>query len=186
MSKRITQAEFARICGVNRSTVSKWVKAGRIHLGSDKRLDKDAALQMREITESHAPHHQARKAQIEADKKEPLHEPSADQNEAKRIAIKLKIATMREREAKAAMAEMDRQKQAGQLIDREDVDYVLKDLGHTLRALMESLPDRLSSELAGYRGDVNAIHSALDNAGRELLEEISTHMARKKEGVLHG
>ena len=183
MSERIRQAEFARRCNVARSTVWKWIKAGRLTLGDDGLLDADEAMLMREVTESPAPHHQARKAQIDEQKAEqarssPL---TDDMPAAEQIGLKLKFATMKEREAKADVAAMERDKMAGNLVERKDVDFLLNDFGYTLRGLMESLPDRLAHDLAGYRGDVNGIHAALEGAARELMEEVSDHMRRKSK-----
>ncbi len=183
MGRRVTQAEFARICGVNRSTVHKWVKAGRISLEADGKLDLAKALKAREASESPEPHHQARKLQIEAEKaaRRPAEEGEADDLSAADINRKLKYAAMKEREAKAAIAQMERDIKAGQLVRREDVERVLRDIGATLRGLMERLPDQLAAELAGYRGDANKIHAALADVARELLAELSDHMSRKKE-----
>ena len=64
MSKLVTQAEFARMCGVNRSTVHKWIGAGRIQTEPSGLIDPEAAARMRDATESPMPHHQARKAQF--------------------------------------------------------------------------------------------------------------------------
>ena len=61
--KRVTQAEFARLAGVNRSTVTRWLQNGRIQADPSRLIDPDAALKMRAATESPLPHHQARKEQ---------------------------------------------------------------------------------------------------------------------------
>ena len=160
MGERITQAEFARRCDVGRSAVNKWVQKGRVPIGEDGLLDADEAESMRKITESPAPHHQARKAQIEQEKAESaaLAEPEniGLLPAAEKISLKLKFATMKEREAKADIAAMERDKLAGSLVARENVDFVLKDFGSTLRGLLESMPDRLAHEIAAHRGDVNA------------------------------
>lgn len=66
MPERVTQAEFARRLGVERSTVHRWVKSGRIALGADGLLDYDQALRERDASESPLPKHQARKAQFDA------------------------------------------------------------------------------------------------------------------------
>ena len=188
MTRRVTQAEFARIMGVNRSTVRRWVLNGRITLGADKRLDPEAAKKQLELTESAAPHHQARKAQIEAEKKAKRRQQSKQPKAAEEkppadaadVALRLKLAMTREREAKAAMAEMEQARKAGELVRREDVDFVLSDFGATLRQLLEGMADRLAAELAGHGGDTAAIHTSLEQTARDMLEEMSAHMARKK------
>ncbi|MFE8034374.1 helix-turn-helix domain-containing protein [Thiohalocapsa marina] len=68
MSERITRAEFARRAGVNKSTVTRWIENGRITIGADGLLDEAEAHSQRAASESPAPHHQARKAQLELEK----------------------------------------------------------------------------------------------------------------------
>ena len=63
---RVTQAEFARICGVNRSTVHRWIENGRIETDAQGLIDPEAATRMKEATSSPLPHHEARKAQFDA------------------------------------------------------------------------------------------------------------------------
>jgi hypothetical protein len=65
MSERITRAEFARRAGVNKSTITRWIGSGRITLGPDGMLDEAEAHRQRAASESPAPHHQARKAQLD-------------------------------------------------------------------------------------------------------------------------
>lgn len=66
--KIATQAEFARICNVNRSTVTRWLQSGRIQASPQGLIDIESAKRMLDATESPAPHHQARKAQIDEQK----------------------------------------------------------------------------------------------------------------------
>jgi len=190
VSRRVTRAELARHLKVNRATVTKWVKAGRLKLGADGRVDLEDALRQLETSESPMPHHQARKAAWEAEKGS--HGGKASQNPPQGageavsvpnlsdVSLRLKIAAAREREAKAERAIMEAEQMAGNLVKREDVEYVLRDFGTTLRGLVEQLPDRLSAELAGHGGDVHAIHVSLEEAARDLLDEIAQAMQRKR------
>ncbi len=190
MSKRLTQAEFARLCRVNRSTVNRWLKNGRIEADAHGLIDPDAAARLRDLTESPLPHHQARKAQFdearegvsqggaagEADEPDHTDDPA-------NVTHRLKLATAREREARAAIAAMERDKMAGALVERAEVDFVLADFGNTLRGLVEGLPDRLAPTLAAHRGEVGGIHKDLEDAAHDLLTEISDHMKRKIEAM---
>lgn len=200
--KRLTQAEFARLCRVNRSTVNRWLKNGRIEADAQGLIDPDAAHKMRDLTESPLPHHQARKAQFDearegvgqggAEKIAPAAAQDDESGEADdpdhadapaNVSHRLKLATAREREARAAIAAMERDKMAGSLVERAEVDFVLADFGSTLRGLVEGLPDRMSPTLAAHRGDVGGIHKDLEDAAHDLLTEISDHMKRKMEAV---
>lgn len=61
----VTQSEFARIQGVNKSTVMRWLRSGRMEATPQGLIDVQAAQRMLEATGSPAPHHQARKAQFD-------------------------------------------------------------------------------------------------------------------------
>lgn len=186
MPELLTQTEYATHAGVNKSTVHRWIKNGRIATEPSGKIDSHKADRLRQATESPLPHHQARKAQIDAEKatqsqtEQPGHTikslPAAEQ-----IGLKLKFATMKEREAKAEIAGIELDKLAGLLIERVEVEQLLADFGATLRNLLEGLADRLTPTLSAHRGDTNKIHAEIDAAGRDLLEEISAHMQRKQE-----
>ncbi|MCU0810133.1 MAG: hypothetical protein MUE59_03705 [Thiobacillaceae bacterium] len=209
MSKLVTQAEFARICGVNRSTVHKWIGAGRIQTEPSGLIDPEAAMRMRDATESPMPHHQARKAQFsearmgegidQAEKNAPRadfggqataatgYRNSQQQIDAmpaaEKLGTALKLETYKLQKAKAERENMELDKLAGSLVERAEVDYVLADFGLSLRGLLEGLPDRLAGALAAHRGDVNAIHKALDDTAHDLLTEMSELMKRKMEAL---
>jgi len=61
----VTQAEFARLEQVNRSSVNRWLAAGRIQADENGMIDSDTAHAARLATESPLPHHQARKSQFD-------------------------------------------------------------------------------------------------------------------------
>ena len=66
---------------------------------------------------------------------------------------------------------------------RSDIDFVLGDLGATLRSLAEGIPDRLAGEIAAHQGNVGAIHKALEDAMRELLLAVSAQMQQRMEAL---
>lgn len=185
---RVTQAEFARLAGVNRSTVTRWLKAGRIQAAADGRIDPEAAARMRAATESPLPHHQARKVQFDEARtgagqgQEPFAPPAASAAPAgeteslEGLGHQLKRATVDLQRHKAELAAMEVDKLAGTLVELAEVQYVLGDLGATLRGLLEGLPDRLAGEIAAHQGNVNAIHKSLEDAAREVLVAVSEQM----------
>ena len=201
----VTRAEFARICGVNRSTVTRWIENGRIQATESGLIDPAAASRMREATESLVPMHQARKAGFELAKQAPgaaqspsgahhippmpENEPGADDETeayglpASDVNGRYKLAMAIEREAKAELAAMEVDKQAGLLVERAEVDYVLADLANTLRGTFESLPDRLAGQLAALRGDTNAMHKALEETLRDVLASLAEQMKRRMSEV---
>jgi phage terminase Nu1 subunit (DNA packaging protein) len=205
---RVTQAEFARICGINRSTVHRWIENGRIEADAQGLIDPEAAARMKESTSSPLPHHEARKAQFDAQRAAGMDNPSQmqqnpaneaalpaetasatqsnirnDMPAAEKIGTALKLETYKLQKAKAELANLELDKAAGALVERAEVDYVLADFGNTLRGLLEGMPDRLAPAIAAHRGDVNAIHAELEGITGDLLAQIADHMKRKMEGI---
>lgn len=213
---RVTQAEFARMAGVNRSTVTRWLQNHRITTDAQGLIDPVEAQRMREATASPLPHHEARRAQFEAlHAADPAHglnpnTPDVDatppatgatqgQNgpqarfsgadggqgmpQAEKLGMALKLETYKLQKSRAETAAVELDKLVGILVERSEVDYVLADFGNTLRSLLENLPNRLSGPLAALRGDTPAIHTALDEALRDVLHDMAAHLKRKMEGL---
>lgn len=225
--QRITQSEFARLVGVNKSTVHKWVKAGRVVLGEDGLLDAQAAQRMRNASESLQPHHQARKMGIELEKQAAGRGAGPDwaqvlgeaqkaaqgpdlglgggnagnssgnmggnapasgdlfdgDGESAAVNARYKLAMAKEREAKAELAAMEVDKAAGLLLDRTEVDFVLSDVGSTLRTKLEALPDLLVERLAPLRGDLEGMRRVLEQELRDVLADVAAVMKRRMAEV---
>jgi len=205
----VTQAEFSRICGVNRSTVHRWISSGRIEVDAQGLIDPVSAERMRRATESPMPHHQARLAQFEEGRggvdttqgeKTPQRESWQElggktegatgratggntEPGAERLGIALKLETYKLQKAKAEMANLELDQKAGTLVERAEMDFVLAEFGSAVRGLIESMPDRLSPSIARHRGDVNAVHAELESYVADLLTEISDQMKRKQEAI---
>jgi flagellar motor protein MotB len=202
---KVTQAEFARMSNVTRTTVNRWIATGRIQTEADGLIDPVAATRMREATESPLPHHQARKAQIEAAKaaksageyldptqtEKTQHSASTATSNTQgdtvpameKLGAALKLETYKLQKAKAERENLALDKEAGLLVERAEVEIVLADYGATLRTLMEGLADRLSPTLAAHKGDVPAIHESLDAAAQDILYTLSEQIKRKMEAV---
>lgn len=193
--RHVNQADFARLCGVNRSTVNRWLKAGRIEADAQGRIDPEAAQRLRIATESPMPHHQARKAQFdearaasgmaEAAIDAPAGSQAVDDDpeSLEGVGMALKRAMLATQQRKAEILAMDADKMAGTLVDRADVEYVIGDFGAMLRGLLEGLPDRLAGEIASHQGNVNAIHKSLEDVSREMLQALSAQIERRLEGL---
>lgn len=203
--KHVTQAEFARIMGVNRSTVHRWIENGRMQAEPNGLIDPEAGKRMLEATESPMPHHQARKNQFiearaahgtestngrELDPSLQATTPTATagnnpdvRSQAENIGTALKLETYKLQKAKAELANMEVDKQAGLLVERAEVDYVLADFGNALRALLEGMADRMAPAISRHRGDVNAIHAEIESTAADLLNQISEQMKRKMEEI---
>lgn len=241
---KVTQAEFARHVKVNRSTVNRWIKAGRLSVDAAGLIDVGPAMAELAATESPLPHHQARKATFEmekqaaglaalaggaqagffdADEGEGAGDPEnaleglewgatgaqqgrndgatggplgavdvggpeagpagATGSAAGAVSDRYKAAMAREREAKAELAAMEVDRLAGLLLDRAEVDYVLADLGNTLRQKLEGAEDVLTDAVAPLKGDVPAIRAAVSEVLREVLGDMAALMKRRMEGL---
>lgn len=190
----MSQAAYARHARVHPSTVNRWIQNGRISIRPDGLIDPTQADRERSASESPMPHHQARKAQLDAEKQAAEHAKRAQQVAGnqdaepvpgiERLGAALKLETYKLQKAKAEAANMELDKISGALVDRDDVDRVLADFGATLRNMLENMPYRVAPALCRHRGDVNAVQAELESLAADLLEEISTHMARKMEASL--
>jgi len=214
--KDLSASQFAKAMGVHRSTVSRWLAAGRIEFNAHGRIDPEAAKTQLSLTESPQPHHQANISRIESEKAEKRANQSAGQphgnsnsnategnarNAARNsepalreaeitskqivsaAAMRLKLAMASEREGKAQLVALDLDKRVGELVERSDVEFVLRDLGQTLRGALEGFADRLAPVVAGCGGDVNGIHSSISEASHNLLNEISHHLSRREASL---
>ena len=195
MSQLVTQAEFARLAGVNRSTVTRWLQNGRIKAEPNGLIDPEAAAAMRDATESPMPHHQARKAQFDEARQYQGTPPpektqqgatpaaTADQISKEDAAHRAKVAMMREREWTAVQREIDARKAAGELVDVAKVRDAWRSAFILLRATIEALPPRAAPALASRRGDVTAMEHDLAGMLSDALNEAAAAFNRKLDGV---
>lgn len=190
----VTRAEFARIMQVQRSTVTRWIGAGRISVDEHDRIDADMARRQLGITASPMPHHMARSDQLAEQRQQQLPLPpatdrdnSGDHSElGDRLAVdrRLKLARAMREESEAQMAAMKRDEQAKLLVQRADVDFVMADIGRTIGDLLDRMADQYTPALVSAASDANAIHAVLREAGRDLRAELANHMRRRAEDLL--
>ena len=185
-----TRAAFARRMGVNRSHITRAMQADRLVMVG-KLVDVHASIARMQSTESPTPHHESNRARI-ADEKTARPAPGATitdtppptaKEATASVGLRLRTATANEREAKAEIAAMERDKMAGLLVLRSDVEFVLRDLGQALGRLLNNLPSQLAPVLAAHRGDVPSIHTSLQEAARDIQHEIASTMQRQMEAV---
>lgn len=134
-----TQSEFAAILGVNKSHITRLKQAGRLVIvgeGKDTRVDVVASKLRIAETEGGRDDVAARHA---AEKGLTLPVPNE-----KRVD-----AQARKEMAQADLAEMERDKMRGGLIEREQVDMALADIVAFARQGVENLPHRVAAQLVG-------------------------------------
>ncbi len=194
----VTRAEFSRLQGVNRSTVTRWIESGRIKLNAEGNIDLESATEMLPKTASPMPHHTALREQIAEQKGLALDPPSATdatpngraatgddfgatRTQVENANLRLKLARVHREEAEAQIAAMKRDEQAKVLVRRADAEFVMADFARSLGGLLERLADRYTPEVMACAGDQHAIHRVLSSAGRDIRTELATLMRRRAE-----
>lgn len=175
---RISQIELARKLNVNRSSVSRAVKNGRLTVGNDGLLDEDEARRQWYATQSPLPHHQANRARLDdlqtvKAQPETMGLSGPDLGAAEKIGLRLKLATMKEREAKAEQANLDLDRAAKAVIDFPEVAYAFQHMGRVFAEKIGSLADRYTATVAANKGDIPGTHKSLDDASAEIQNEVA-------------
>lgn len=189
MARLMTPAEIAKHFGVDRSTVTRWLQRGRITANDDGLIDADLAARTVLSTQPLKSNLLARVATHEMNKTLKKRGKTANSHDdlsmldPETVAMRYKAAMAREREAKAELAAMEVDRQAGLLLDRQDVDFVLADLGNTLRVKLENLEDTLTERVLPLGSDAAAVRHVVRETLREVLEDISELMHRRMREV---
>lgn len=189
------QSQFARRLGHDKAYITRLKQAGRLVMEHDL-VNVEASLariqatqgdrpqvaefhaEQRELKSMTAPSHGS--LGMAGNQSAPGHDLSLDKARRVRAISEARIKT-----AQADQEEMARDKMAGNLIAREDVDFVLRDFGATLSSLLENLADRLAPIVYPLT-TLSETHTAI----REMAEEIQLEMAetmqrrtRNQQGV---
>lgn len=197
---RVTQAEFARMAGVNRSTVHRWIQNGRIEADAQGLIDPEAAARMREATESPMPHHQARKAQFDegrqcgvqggaettqlkpSERGVTVAPPETEIINKEEVRHRRDVAVMLEREWTAKQREVDARKSAGELYEKERARNAWRNAFILMRTIAESVPDRHAAELAAMR-ETEAVRAAMAGYMADMLNEVASAFDRAFDGL---
>lgn len=205
----ITQSEFARLVDVNRATVHKVIKRGRLSLNDqgciEVQTDDDspnglelAALELWEVTGSWLPHHRARMAQIREQKamRKAMQEAAENQAdpEAAKLAqdgmealnLRLKRAETEKREHEADKARMEREQMAKNLVRADAVEYGLRDFTQRLGAMFDNAPDQHAAEMHALQSveEVRANIAAMCDGFRHAMADAmatAVRLAREEE-----
>ena len=189
MARLMTPAEIAKHFGVDRSTVTRWLQRGRITANDDGLIDADLAAKTVPSTQPLKSNLLARVATHEMNKTLKKRGKTANSHDdlsmldPETVAMRYKAAMAREREAEAALAAMEVDRQAGLLLDRQDVDFVLADLGNTLRVKLENVEDTLTERVLPLGNDAAAVRHVVRETLREVLDDISELMNRRMREV---
>lgn len=176
----VSKAEYARMKGLNKSTITRWAASGRLVLDdkgnvlvaeSEARLAETADPAKEGVV---ARHEAQRGHSVQAQGRAPT-DPERDSSYTKRIG-----ESARREAALADMAEMDRDKQRGRLVEREWVERAVADSVVAARQALERLPDRLMLQLAA-ESDPERVYELLNQEIVGICQQISDLTGRLPE-----
>jgi hypothetical protein len=202
----VTMAAFARLIGHDRSHVTRLRQAERIVCtGSGRATLVDVAASIALIKQTSglrddvaARHASARPAPMGQGGESPRTQPAAPgsanvaaspdtppeaplgiMEQARRDKL---LAESRRVQASADREEMERDKLAGDLIAREDVDAAMKFVGATVRSEMEILPDQLAPLVVPITS-IEEAHTLIAEAGSNILVRLGEAIERQQAAL---
>lgn len=95
----------------------------------------------------------------------------------RRQKLEADIALRRQRHEAGAL---ELRKLSGELIERAAGEYVIRDMGTTVRATLDVFPDQVAPLVAPLV-DLNEVHAVLVSECNRVLTEISEHLRRGAE-----
>jgi len=200
MSTTATQAEFARLMGVNRSTVTRtWKQAGRLVMVGDlvdveasrARILATADLARSDVAERHAAERGAVVGQGVETVKVGAGDTATARSEAlppttpaiDHIGNSYQAARAVKEKYAALSAKAEYERLIADLLPRQDVDQALDDLVATIRSGLENLPHRAAGQLVGK--DYDAIIALLKQEVVDMMGEMHKS-ARQQLATLTG
>ena len=156
----VSQAEFGRMQNWDKAYISRLKQSGRLVM-VDGKVDVEASRTRLSETA------------------DPAHANSGGNGKNASHSVTYNEARARNELAKAEMAEMERDKVRGSLVDADAVRLFAADIGATFRGALEILPDRISAELAPLN-DAESIRAVLVESFEHVLSEIG---AKIEKGV---
>jgi phage terminase Nu1 subunit (DNA packaging protein) len=181
----ISRAAFARLRGVNRSSVTRWEQAGRLVLTPDGNIDAASSTQRLMETSGHradvaARHAANRASDIPTPQPDEKNEPEARFLGSRETRAE---AQARKESAAADLLEIELATKRGSLIAREEVDAAMRAIGTTVRSLLDVLPDQIAPLVAPV-SDLEECHQLLGDAARDVLVRLGEAVTREKARIV--
>lgn len=190
MTATLKQIEFAALLGVSRSYITKLKADGRLIMVGD-RVDVEASRAR--IADTADPHrddvasrwaeHRDRAAaaasaiELPLDDDDALPEDAPATSALRSASSSYVDARARKEQAQADIAEMERDKARGLLIERQAVEAAVEDVMTTVRQALEQQPHRLAPLLVGQ--DLGAIRITLKQETARILSEMVHTFAKR-------
>ena len=169
-----TQAEFARLIGVQKSYVTKLKEQGRLVMSADGKLvDVEASKQR--IQQTADPNRDDVSQRFEKPKAPDTNRQTGD------IGNSYQAARAVKEKYSAMQAKLDYEKAIGKVVDTADVQAVVEDVITQFRQGLENLPYRLAPELVGL--DLDGIRAALKQEVFDALAKMQRGFVRQMEEI---
>jgi phage terminase Nu1 subunit (DNA packaging protein) len=166
----VTKAQLARRLGVSRGTVTYWARRGRLVLTDDGKVDLEASIERLRRTERNMGVVARWKWYRERTGKAPGAEPLPE------VADYDFWRAMRAN-FQASLAELKYRRALGEMLDLGHVAYALRDIGVSLRVLLEGVPDRIAAELAPITDEAE-LKAIVQREVMRVLHDLEVHVAR--------
>lgn len=190
MTATLKQIEFAALLGVSRSYITKLKADGRLIMVGD-RVDVEASrVRIADTADPHrddvasrwAEHRDRATAAASAsdlplDDDDALPEDAPATSALRSASSSYVDARARKEQAQADIAEMERDKARGLLIERQAVEAAVEDVMTTVRQALEQQPHRLAPLLVGQ--DLGAIRITLKQETARILSEMVHTFAKR-------
>jgi len=180
------RAAFARRLGVERSTVTRWAETGQIVSDDGRSVDVEASIQRLHDTGGARPDVAARHADTRAARKAEKSgndgQPAPQANASDSIGNSYQAARAVKEKYNALQAKLEYERQAGNLIPREDVDFALNAIGAAVRARLEVMADQIGPILAPIN-DLDEVHAVLSEHLRGVLASIADDLHHQESSI---
>lgn len=176
----VTKAEFAKMRGVAPSSVTRWAREGRLVLTDDGRVAVEPSverLQATEINIGRAEKWRERRKAVKKDVEGSDEGASELQISGGDNGASLMASRAMKERYMALKAKLEYEQLAGELVPREDFDYMIRTAGAVVRTKIDSLADRYAALLAPVT-DLSEAHEILASAARTIESEIAEELAR--------
>lgn len=183
MIATVSKAEFARIIGRDRAWVTRMAQEGRLAMEGEgpkarvKVAESRALIDQTRGTRDDVADRHAENRSYQGFHGNERPEPDESMERARKVKA---VSEARRVAALADTEEMNRDKLAGNLIAREDVDAAMRFVGSTFRGLTDVMPDQLAPVLAPGMS-VDDAHAALADAVRDLQQRFAEAVTKQSE-----
>lgn len=181
-----TKAEYAQRKGVSRPAISQAIRAGRVVVGEDGRVDVeasdrvwDAKTDTLQSLRANAPKRRAQALADEPHRSSPPADPpgqgaagSESPAPLSRVIYDFESARAKRETHAANIAEMEERKRAGELCETSTVLMTMTTIGSNFRTALERVADKLADRVAA-EADPHACHQIISAEITQALEQLA-------------